>query len=110
MPVVWIPALLRDMTGGEAAVTVPGETVGQVIDRLEERYPGMKGRLCRGGRLRPNIALVVDSEVSGSGLRHRLMETSEICFLPALSGGASGKGPATAQLLDDRIQATQHVA
>ena len=90
MPVVWIPALLRDMTGGEAAVTVPGETVGQVIEQLDERYPGIKGRLCRGGRLRPNIAVAVDGEVRGSGLQHRLTEMSEVCFLPALSGGSEG--------------------
>ena len=90
MPVVWIPALLRDMTGGEAAVTVPGETVGQVIDHLDECYPGIKGRLCQSGRLRPNIALVVDGEVHRSGLQHHLADMSEICFLPALSGGVIG--------------------
>ena len=87
MPVVWIPALLRDMTGGEAAVTVPGETVGQVIDHLDEWYPGIKSHLCRGNRLRPTIAVAVDGEVRRSGLQQRLAETSEICFLPALSGG-----------------------
>jgi molybdopterin synthase sulfur carrier subunit len=78
------------MTGGEAAVTVPGETIGQVIDHLDERYPGIKGRLCQGDRLRPNIAVVVDGEMCRSGLQHRLIDTSEVCFLPALSGGVIG--------------------
>ena len=91
MPLVWIPSLLRDMTGGEAVVSVPGETIGQVIDHLDERYPGVKGRLCQGGRLRPNIALVVDAEIHRSGPQHRLAETSEVCFLPALSGGVIGR-------------------
>jgi sulfur-carrier protein len=87
MPVVWIPALLRDMTGGETAVTMPGATVKQVIEHLDERYPGMQARLCQGDRLRPNIAVVIDGEVYRSALQHRLTETSEIWFLPALSGG-----------------------
>jgi sulfur-carrier protein len=90
MPVVWIPALLRDMTGGETAVTMPGATVKQVIEHLDERYPGMQARLCQGDRLRPNIAVVIDGEVYRSALQHQLTETSEIWFLPALSGGGSG--------------------
>jgi molybdopterin synthase sulfur carrier subunit len=95
MPVAWIPALLRDMTGGEAAVIVPGATVGQVIDQLDEWYPGIKSRLCQGDRLRPTIAVAVDGEVRRSGLRQRLAETSEICFLPALSGGVAAWPPST---------------
>jgi molybdopterin synthase sulfur carrier subunit len=88
MPVVWIPALLRDLTGGEENVTVPGETVQQVIENLDERYPGIKERLCEEGRLRPNIAVIVDGVSSRQRLRHRLTETSEVHFVPAISGGA----------------------
>jgi molybdopterin synthase sulfur carrier subunit len=88
MPVIWIPALLRDLTGGEENVTVPGETVQQVIEKLDERYPGIKERLCEEGRLRPNIAVVVDGVASRQRLRHRLTETSEVHFVPAISGGS----------------------
>jgi molybdopterin synthase sulfur carrier subunit len=87
MAVVWIPALLRDLTGGEAQVTVPGETVRQLIENLEYAYPGIEERLCDEDRLRPNIAVVVDGEVSRQRLRHKLAETSEVHFLPAISGG-----------------------
>lgn len=87
MAVVWIPALLRDTTGGEAQVTVPGETVRQMIANLEQTYPGIEERLCEEGRLRPNIAVVVDGQVSRQRLRHKLTETSEVHFLPAISGG-----------------------
>ena len=87
MAVVWIPALLRDLTGGEAQVTVPGETVRQLIENLENAYPGIEERLCDEDRLRPNIAVVVDGEVSRQRLRHKLEETSEVHFLPAISGG-----------------------
>ena len=87
MPTVWIPSLLRDLTGGEDSLTVPGETVGQVIENLDARYPGLLERLCVDGRLRPNIAVVVDGVTSRQRLRHRLTETSEVHFIPAISGG-----------------------
>ena len=86
MAVVWIPVLLRDLTDGQAQVTVPGETVRQVIAQLEKAYPGIEARLCEGGRLRSNIS-VVDGRVSSQRLRHKLTETSEVHFLPAISGG-----------------------
>ena len=87
MPVVWVPALLQDITGGEERVSVPGETVRQAIEALEERFPGIKARLYDGDRLRPNIAVVVDGEISHLKLRHKLEEGSEVHFLPAISGG-----------------------
>jgi len=87
MAVVWIPALLRELTGGQESVTVPGETVRQVIENLERAYPGIKTRLCEDGRLRPNLSVAVDGRVSRQGLRQRLAETSEVHFLPAISGG-----------------------
>ncbi len=87
MPTVWIPPLLRDLTGGEDSLPVPGETVGQVIENLNARYPGLLERLCEEGRLRPNIAVVVDGVTSRQRLRHRLAEMSEVHFVPAISGG-----------------------
>jgi molybdopterin converting factor small subunit len=87
MAIVWIPALLRDLTGGKEQATVPGDTVRQVIENLEKSYPGIKARLCEGGRLRPNISVVVDGLVSQQGLRQHLAERSEVHFLPAMSGG-----------------------
>ena len=87
MPVVWIPPLLRDLTGGNEKAIVPGETVQQVIENLEKIYPGLEARLCEDGKLRPNISVVVDGRVSRQRLRQRLAETSEVHFLPAISGG-----------------------
>ena len=87
MATVWIPGLLQDLTGGEQTVNIPGETVLQVIDHLEEVYPGIKMQLVEGENLRPSIALAVDGEISQQGLRHHLKKDSEIHFLPAISGG-----------------------
>lgn len=87
MAVVWIPPLVRDVTGGQETVTVPGGTVREVIDSLEARYPGIRGRLCAGDALRPGLAAVVDSVVARLGLLEPVGEHSEVHFLPAIAGG-----------------------
>ena len=61
--------------------------VRQVITQLEKAYPGIEARLCEEGRLRSNISVMVDGHVSTQRLRHKLTETSEVHFLPAISGG-----------------------
>jgi len=85
--VVWIPALHRDLTGGAETVTVEGETVGELVAQLETSFPGFAARLSEDGKLRPNIAVAVNGEITHRGLRHRLTEPSEVHFIPALSGG-----------------------
>ncbi len=87
MAIVVIPTLMRDLTDGEARVTAPGRTVGTVIEALEARYPGIKGRLCEGQRLAPTLAISVDGRLSRSGLRQPVKEDSEVRFLPAIEGG-----------------------
>jgi molybdopterin converting factor small subunit len=93
MAVVWIPALYRDLTAGEATVTVPGDTVRQLIENLDVRFPGVKARLYADddARLRPGLVIVVDGAVvrdRSRVLRTPLTDASEVHFLPAISGGA----------------------
>jgi molybdopterin synthase sulfur carrier subunit len=85
--VVWIPSLLQSLTRGEDKITVPGATVQELIDNLEVRYPGVKERLCDRGELRPHIAVAIDGDVSPEGLEQDVQESSEVHFIPALSGG-----------------------
>jgi sulfur-carrier protein len=87
MPVLWIPPLLRELTGGEETIRVHGETVRQALDHLEAVHPGVRARLCEGDRLRPGLALVVDGRASRLGLAQRLSESSEVHFLPLIAGG-----------------------
>ena len=87
MPVIWIPALLRDLTAGKEQVPVPGSTLRQAIDELESLYPGLKVRLLQDGQLRPAFSVVVDGMVSHLRLRQPLSELSEVHLLPAISGG-----------------------
>jgi len=87
MPVVWIPSLLRPLTGGQETITVEGETIGQAITSLEQRYPGIRARLFQGDRLRSNLSLLVDGEPATRGLLQKVGEDSEIRFIPAIHGG-----------------------
>ena len=87
MPVVWIPSLMQGLTGGKAQVRVEGETLRQVIDNLEADYPGIKSRVCEGGRIAPGLAVAVDGEVTEEGLRSRVGPHSEVHFVVAVSGG-----------------------
>jgi molybdopterin converting factor small subunit len=87
MPVIWIPALLRDLSAGKERVTVPGRTLRQAIDELEAHHPGLKARLLEDNQLRPDITVVVDDTVSHLRLRQPLSENSEVHLLYAISGG-----------------------
>ena len=87
MALVWIPPLLRDLTGGSETADVPGANVGQLVEALERRFPGVAGRLCPGGALRPGLAVIVDGEVGRFGLLEATGPNSEVHFLPAVAGG-----------------------
>lgn len=87
MAIIWIPPLLQDLTGGRQRLDVPGETLRDVIAVLEQEYPGISARLVEDGRIRSGVAVVVDGVVSHTRMRHRLSDSSEVHFLPALSGG-----------------------
>ena len=84
---VWIPSLLRDLTGGRETVRVDGQTVRQVIAALDRLYPGIRQRLCDGDTLRPGIAVAVDTQVAPLGLLQPVRAGGEVHFLPAVSGG-----------------------
>ena len=87
VPVVYIPPLLRPLTGGAEQVGVSAQTVRGAIDELDAQHPGLRGRLCQGEGLKPGLTVAVDGRVSSLGLRQKVRENSEIHFLPAIGGG-----------------------
>jgi molybdopterin converting factor small subunit len=87
MALVWIPPLLRDLTGGSETVSVAGRNVGEVIEALEQRFPGVGARLSPGGALRPGLAVIVNGQVGRFGLLEAVGPDSEVHFLPAIAGG-----------------------
>lgn len=87
MATVWIPALLRALTGGRASLPASGATVADLIQDLEARCPGLQARLCQDGRLRPELAVVVDGQTSSLKLRQPVSEASDVHFVSVISGG-----------------------
>jgi molybdopterin synthase sulfur carrier subunit len=87
MPTVWIPPLMRELTGGVDRVTVPGEKVRELVDALDEHYPGIKARLVEDDALRLGIVLTIDGVSNRQGLRARVGPDSEVHFVPAIGGG-----------------------
>lgn len=92
MVTVWIPSLLRSLTGGVTQIEIEAGSLRELIDRLDERHPGIKDRLVSDDRVKPNIAVVVNGVNSRGGLRQALDEGSEVHFVPAMSGGAMDGG------------------
>jgi molybdopterin synthase sulfur carrier subunit len=76
------------MTRGAKEVEVEAANVRQIIDRLEDLYPGIKDRLVEGGRIRPNLSVAVDGEVARLGLLEKVGKNSEVHFVPAIGGGS----------------------
>ncbi|MBM3934814.1 MAG: MoaD/ThiS family protein [SAR202 cluster bacterium] len=87
MAIVFIPSLMRSITEGRETVEVPGSSVREIINNLEKIYPGTKERLVEGHRMKPNISVAVDGEVTPLGILEKVKETSEVHFLPAIGGG-----------------------
>tara|TARA_B100001750_G_C15392817_1_gene538345 strand:- start:183 stop:446 length:264 start_codon:yes stop_codon:yes gene_type:complete len=87
MVVVCIPTLLRQLTKGQDKVVVDGNTLGKVVDQLDESYPGLKSRLIVQGQLKPSITASIDGAFIRKGLYERVNPDSEVTFLPNISGG-----------------------
>lgn len=86
MALVFIPTMLQSFTAGTAQVHVGGKTVRDILNALEEHFPGIREHLLQGGDLRPDIAVAVDGEVVFD-LLERVSEDSEVHFIPPISGG-----------------------
>jgi molybdopterin converting factor small subunit len=87
MVTVFIPPLLRRLTGGLSSVQVEGRTVREVVQNLELLHPGVAARLCEGDKLRPGLTVSVNGTVSSVGLRQTVPEGAEVHFIPAIGGG-----------------------
>ena len=87
MPVIAIPALIRNLTDGEESVSVEGATVREVINNLENQYPGTKAKLCDGDRIHPSIGVYINGVLTRVAMHDHIAPDAELHFLPAISGG-----------------------
>ena len=89
MATVFIPSLMQSLTDGKHTVEVSGFNVRQIVENLEKAHPGIKERLVENNRIKPNISVAVDGEVTPMGMLEKVGEDSEVHFLPAIGGGAA---------------------
>jgi sulfur-carrier protein len=87
---VRIPTILRQYTGGEKQVKADGASLGALVDDLDGRFPGLKGRLVTDeGTLHRFVNVYVnDEDVRFTGaLDTGLSDGDEVTILPAVAGG-----------------------
>jgi molybdopterin synthase sulfur carrier subunit len=90
MATVRIPTPLRRLTGGQSKINVDGATVGQVIETLENTYPGMGERLLdEHGEVKRFINIFINGEEIRTleGGNTPLSDNDEISIVPAMAGG-----------------------
>jgi molybdopterin synthase sulfur carrier subunit len=80
------PVLAPLFPGLPRELEVEAATVNEAIDRLNERWPGLRDRLVEPGpQLRPHINVYVDRE--RGGLDTELADGSRLDVIAAISGG-----------------------
>ena len=84
---VLIPDPLRSYTEGLRQVEADGATLGEVLDALDERYPGIRFRMIdeQDGIRRHMRIYVNGGEVNAIGVP--LRSSDEVVIVQALSGG-----------------------
>lgn len=87
---VRIPTILRQYTGGEKQVQADGSSLATLIEDLDAKHPGIKGRLVTdAGSLHRFVNVYVnDEDVRFTGaLDTGLSDGDEVTILPAVAGG-----------------------
>ena len=87
MPQVFIPPLMRPLTGGRDVVVIDGQNVRELIEHLDLQDPGIRNRLIEGDQLRSGLAVAIGTKVSSRGLMSKTQPNDEVHFLPAIGGG-----------------------
>jgi len=86
---VRVPTPLRSLTKGQAEVQEEGSSVQELIENLEEKYRGLKERLCDGQDIRRFINIYVNDEDIRflQGTATPLKPGDQISIVPAIAGG-----------------------
>jgi molybdopterin synthase sulfur carrier subunit len=83
---VHLPTTLMPLFPGiERRVSVDAPNVAAAIDALDERWPGLRDRLCEPGSIRMHIHVYVDGE--RAQLDTPLADRDRVDVIAAISGG-----------------------
>jgi molybdopterin synthase sulfur carrier subunit len=90
MSTIRLPAVLRANANGERAIEVEAGTVGDAVQALVGRHPGLAGQLLTAeGELHRFVNVYVNGRDVRylEGLATPVAERDEIRLLPAIAGG-----------------------
>jgi len=86
MPTVKLYANLRKLAGTKE-VSIAGDSVGTVLDRLVEANPGLEAILVEKQGLRPHVLVTLNGH-NVSELNTQVTEQDVIAVFPPIAGGA----------------------
>jgi molybdopterin synthase sulfur carrier subunit len=87
MATIFIPAQLRILTAGTEKLEMDVHNVREVIDQLEQQFPGIRDRLCQEDQISPSLQISIDSVITSRGMIANIQPNSEVHFIPAIAGG-----------------------
>jgi molybdopterin synthase sulfur carrier subunit len=87
MATIFIPAQLRELTAGVEQLEMDVHNVRAVINQLEQRFPGIRNRLCQQDQISPSLQISIDSVITSRGMIAKIQPNSEVHFIPAIAGG-----------------------
>jgi molybdopterin converting factor small subunit len=81
--------MLRSETGGAREVRAAGSTVGELLDDLMSRFPGLRPQLVDDDEIAPYVNVYVGGEDVRTldGLETPVHDGSTVILLPAMAGG-----------------------
>jgi molybdopterin synthase sulfur carrier subunit len=90
MATVYVPAPLRRLTDGQPRISVVASNIDELIQNLDQAFPGFRARLCdESGEIKRFINVFVNGEEI-RGLQGRatpLSDRDEVSIIPAMAGG-----------------------
>lgn len=88
---VRVTAILQKLTGGQKTVEASGATIGDILDDLEARHPGIKHQMMgEDGKLHRFVNIYLnDEDIRYTGGVDTTVKDGDVLdILPALAGGA----------------------
>ncbi len=90
MATINFTSALKRFFPGLKSLEIPGGTVSEVVEKLEQEYPGLTGYILdEQGKLRQHVNIFIGEELiqDKETLQDKLSPQDQVFILQALSGG-----------------------
>lgn len=85
---VHIPTVFQELTQGAPEIEIEAEDVSRLIMGLENKFPGIKKRLCdRQGKLKGHINIFLNGQDTRFTKGVKFRDRDEVVIIPAIAGG-----------------------